>query len=767
MRPLYLLTAVATLAVSTFSQDISVTGTIKDTDGKVIENALIRFEKLGYVTVSTADGSFDLTDDAPVQRPQPLQQAVPVIRIARGIIHLNVEHFSVVHMVVFSLHGQKCVEHTFERVSAGRYSLPLGAAVPSRLKSGTYVVSVTVGMTRIAEKVIHRSGSSMPLLLRPEKTESIPFGLARQTEVVDVVTISKLGYVSQSIQIEDYTVDLGEIILEKSSELGTEEAIAEIEDSLFALLIERIESIGDIEGPDELKTIDFISIRNGFEAILSVDADRPKANIGYMVAALASLNTDQKIWTLADSLDAYFEAMSNESEGSATESAPLMKTAMKKGGIVTLGKVLAAKTPALMMASAQKPSFPKFITVSYIQGIMEQSIIPVITQVVQAAARVEALEDPSILVTVDDDEYEIDKGEVYLVDAYLHLYQAYMFMLCAYDMDLYAAADRQDYSWIDTLVNLDGDDREVITLSGDTLLRISTWEGELKAIKTMVSTVKYNLEDRESFMTIRSPYHQGAYGSLKAIPHLIKAGLASIKAETDDQENDLLQISMIDDANGDMLDFSSEMENEGFSASFAENFSSIEKLMDFITSILEGPYQFEETVDGKAVSVTIDLSAFFTNPVEDLRDLLPHYTWTSEAEWAELDGYTDGYQSNPRTIRYNAETDTYDTLYYFYVYDDKALVEIDETLIDSVEVTEYGETKYFITSPINYVGYVDSSYYFNALRLTDEGGTIMTEEQMEEAMDNGTFFPYFDDYTFGGVFPDMTRDKWIDLIWSE
>jgi hypothetical protein len=34
-------------------------------------------------------------------------------------------------------------------------------------------------------------------------------------------------------------------------------------------------------------------------------------------------------------------------------------------------------------------------------------------------------------------------------------------------------------------------------------------------------------------------------------------------------------------------------------------------------------------------------------------------------------------------------------------------------------------------------------------------------------IDARTFLPYFSDYTIGGIFPGMTRQKWIDLIYQE
>ena len=748
------------------SQDIAVTGTIKDTDGKIIENALLRFEKMGYVAVSSSDGKFVLTNSSPVQQIRPVVAGGAAV-IKKGILHFSVENRERVGFSVFTLQGVKCAEQEFSGLQSGSYAVSLKTAVPSRLGSGTYIVAVSIGRTRLAEKVIHRSGASGTLQLTPELTYGQASLLARQTDILDVVTISKLGYVTQSIQIESYQQNLGEIILVKSSELGTAAAIQTVEDSLVKLLIERVQSIEELEGPDELKTIDFISLRNGFEAILAIDANRPKSNIGYMLTAIASLNTNPKIWKIADSLDAYFDALNSESDNGGTGK-KLMKRAMQKGGVFTLGKALAAKTPAMLMAAAQKPSFPKFLTVSYIQDLIEQDLIPVVVAVSQAAERVEALSDATVPITVDGDEFEIDKGEVYAFDAYMRLVQASMFMFCTYDMDLYTSADRMDYSWVDTMVGIDNEYRTIYTLSNDTLFRIDSWGDDKKEMMTMMGMLHYNIEERTSFMTIKRPYHSAVFDNLKAIPAKIKAGLAAIKAETDDQENDLLKISMIDSANAEMLDFSGEMRDEGFSASFAENFSSIDKLMDFVNSLLSGPYTFDDVVDGKQVTITVNLPAYYSNPVADLRDLLPHYTWTSETEWAKLDTSMWGGQYYSRRTVYNQAESRYDTLYYINVYEyNETEVRIADNLIDSVVTSEWGDKKYYINHPIHYSVNIDSTYYFDGLRLTDENNQIISNEQIEELIDNKMFFPYFDDYTFNGLFPDMTRAKWLDLIWSE
>ncbi|MBN1578502.1 MAG: carboxypeptidase regulatory-like domain-containing protein [Chitinispirillaceae bacterium] len=752
------------------SQEIAVKGTIKDGNGNAVENALIRFENLGYVTVSSAGGGFELTSSSPVQPRQITHQTFDNLRIDRGALYFSVGGKELVVFSIYNLHGQLCAKKRIDALSAGSYSVDLEGLIPSPLGSGTYIVSSMIGTRKVSGKVAHRSGDRSAFVLRRMEGALTSPRLARQLSSVDTVTISKLGYVSKSLSVENYQQDLGVIILEKSSVLEGADAIAAVEDSLVNLFVERIQSIENLEGPDELKSIDFISLRNGFEAILEINDTRIKSNIGYMLSALASLNTNPKIWKIADSLDAYFDALDEDLEsGSASSEGPLlMKRAMKRGGIATLGKALAAKTPELLLAAAQKPSFPKFLTIGYIQNLIESDLIPVIGPILEAAERIEALGDASMLVTVDGDEYEIDKGEIYLFDAYMNLMQASMYMLCVYDMDLFTAPDRQDYSWIDSLVNNDGGSKRMYTLSGDTLYEISSWQGEKEEILTMVSLLHYNIEQRGSFMTIRRPYHSAAFNSLKAIPAKIKAGLAAIKAETDDQENDLMKLSDVNSAEGDMLDFSGDLRDEGFSASFAENFSSIDKLMDFITSLLNGPYTFNETIDGTHITATVDLPAWFNDPVTDLRTLLPKYVWTNEAEWVKADTFSWSSSSYNRRVVYNAAAGSYDTLYYIYVYDEEGVeMKINPSLIDSIGTTEWGETIYYIGTPIRYRVSIDSSYYFDALRLTDETGAVMGNETIDELVENRMFFPYFDDYTFHGLFPGMTRGKWLDLIWAD
>lgn len=757
MGSLLLVTMVA------WGTEIALTGTIKDEEGKAIENALIRFENAGYVTVSNSSGGFVLSEQSPVKQSNQIQE-VQNIRFINNKLHFSVSGTEQITFTVHTLQGKRCVKRELSGVAAGRYQVSLAALIPSTITSGTYVATAKIGKKVLSVKILHNQGVHAHFRIFTDYNELEASGLARKFAVVDAVTISKLGYISQTIQIENYKADIGEIVLKKSTALSTTSGIASTEDSLFTLFIKSISSMDTLDGPDELNTIDFISIRNGFEAILAIDSQRVKSNVGYMLSALASLNVNSEIWKIADSLDAYFSAIDNKSEEQA-----LMKKAMAKGGVLALGKAMAVKTPQIVMGSTQNPSFPKFLTISYLQDVIERHLLPVLDNVQRAAERVELLADGSMKLTVDGDTYEVDKGEIYLFDASVNLLRAYGYMMCVYDMDLYTSAAKKDYSWIDTLVNNESTSKKVYTLSGDTLYEINSWNGDIKMAQTAVSMLHYNLEERSEFMTIRKPFHTVAHNSLKAVPAKIKSGLAAIRAETDDQSDDLLKISMIDTANADMLDMSGEMRDEGISPAFAEHFSSIDKLMDFVNEMLSGPVVFNETIDGKQINLTIDISALFSNPVNDMRTLLPKYSWTNSADWFAMKSESWENGVNFQTT-YNAQTDSYDTTTSFFVNhydsDEEVIIAIDTSLY-TITNENVNYTMYSIKKPLKAYITIDSSFYFDALRLKDGEGNVMSEETMQTLIDNNTFFPYFNDYTFHGLFPEMNRQKWLDLVWSE
>jgi|GEM_PF-1102085 len=763
MRLKLLIIVMLVVVSKSAGQEISVTGTVKDSEGNSIANALVRFDNLGYVAVTSTSGGFTISNSSPVQPRRTALPKLSALRVERGSLFFTVNTGEPVFLDIFTLGGKLCTRKRLDGLETGSYSVLLSGIIPPELGSGTYIVSSRIGSGRVAARVTHGAARRGGAALRRIDTQSRNIRVAGRQDVLDMVTVSKLGYESQSIPVENYSQNLGDIVLVKSSALDNAASIAAIEDSLFEVLIARIEQMGEIEGPSELKSIDFISLRNGFEAILEKGASRVKSNVGYMLSAITSINSNPKIWKLADSLDAYMEAMFEDDEdfylAPAVKPSGLMKRAMKKGGVIALGKALFAGTPRTLLALTDKPSFPKFYTISYIQNLIETDLLPILDPVQQAAARIEALTDGSMTVMYDGEEYEIDKGEVYLFDGMVSLVRACLYMYCAYDFDVLTSAEHQDYSWIDSM-DLKQTSSWVYRISGDTLRYVCSDGLSSDAVEAMASALRYNLEERPSFLTIRRNYHEGAIANLRAVPAKVKSGLAAIRSETDDQENDLLRLADIDEADDDMLDLSAEMTEEGISSAFAQNFSSIDKLVDFIDALLAGPYNFDETINGVQLTFTVNISAWFENPVTDLRTLLPRYVWTDPMELHYTNISVEEFYYTE--FKYNPTTESYDTLYLIYAWDDDS-VDVDESLIDSI-VEDGSSRKYYINRPLHYMATIDSTYSSIPIRFADASGTAISDETMEELIDNGQFFPYFNDYSIGGLLPGMTRDKWLDIV---
>ncbi len=761
----------ATLFVSQgFSEPkVSLSGTVKDNSGKPIDNAVVRLESLGYVSITDAQGYFKIDNTSPVLPKDMKQGGVPVPRIKNDIVYFSVEKPQRLLLKVYSLQGRLCNSIDAGEVGCGFYSVNLHSLFTSNIGNGTFVVHGLIGTQRFSAPITKISSRQTPFTVRSLGSVSTLKKNA-QSGSVDRLIITKLGMAQMIIDITSYEKDMGTVEVTPTFDLTQSQIADHVEDSLMQLLIKRIEKIDSIDGPDDLKTIDYISIRSSFEVLLAIDSTRFKSNVGYMVSSILSLNTSRKIWNLVDSIQDYInevEDFYDESPAEPELGNGLLKRSLKKGGVISLGKVLAAQTPEILTSVTKEPSFPRFLTLSYIQGTIESELLPVLNRVIAVSSRIEGLKTDGIKINVDDESYELDKGEVYLFDAYAHLLRAYMLMYCTYNMDIYSSPSDLSYSWIDSIM-INGkanDNTTIYSLRSDTLFQVHSYD-DSKVFTKMFKTFKYNLEERPEFMTIRKQNHEGILSDLRAVPTKVKAGLASIRSETDDQDDDLLKISMIDSANGDMLDFSNDLIDDGMSESFAANFSSVEKMTDFISSLLSGPYTFDEMVDGKQVTITVNLSAFFTNPVTDLRTLLPKYKWVDEINWVTLDvsqsDVAGRYWGNVPV--WNAQTGKYDTLYCVTVYEDEQL-KMDESLIDSVVKTSY-YSKYYISKPIRYTAYIDSNYTIEPIRLTNDEGTPYTYDQIEDLVENMEFLPYFKDYTFNGLFPGMTRQKWLDLIYQ-
>lgn len=429
-----------------------------------------------------------------------------------------------------------------------------------------------------------------------------------------------------------------------------------------------------------------------------------------------------------------------------------MKQTLAKSGILELGKSVTAASLQNITKIAGKPAFPKFITTSYIQNIAENDVLPILDNLVASCKRMESCGNRSLSLTIEGDTFNLDKGEIYMLDASVRLLRAALCGFCLYDMNLYSRGTTT-MSWIDTLRDLDSRDFVMYTLSSDTLYRNS--KTNTAASTFMFNTIKYNME-RPGFLCGRTNYFARVKTDLLAVPATIKAGIAYIRAETGDQSKHIIKIADIANADNDLADVPGRMMDEGISSTLANRFKTPETIADFVTELLSEPYTLNETIDSTPVNIKINLTAMLDKPVADLRTLLPKYQWLPANEWTNWN----------RDVWVNGTIDTLFSQDHFYFSSGDSIA-IAGTLIDSIVADPWDPDwkRCYLKTPYSHSLDIDSSADIIPIILVDGANARIEYEDIDSLIDAKTFLPYFSDYTFGGLFPEMDRQKWLDLIY--
>jgi len=549
-------------------------------------------------------------------------------------------------------------------------------------------------------------------------------------------------------------------------------------DSLFDLLTKRVESLEDAETPDDVFNTDFISIRNGFATAVSRQPENAKANVGFIVSSICAVNTSANIKKAIDSIQAYIEAVDNyydsyndewilnkkRSNANAkrklpgnNQQIPLKKAEIKKPlisnvfnrkGIEGVGVVLLAESPKIIAAQSEKPSFPSFLTVSFIQKTVEEDIFPRLNDVISACNRL-TQNEMSLVMTAFGETFELDKGDILLFEAGIRLVRAGLGLFTTYNMDIQTTDGSSIINLLDDVDDEDAD-KYIYRLQNDTLICLWVFNEE-KYTSKITDVVQHNLK-RPDFLKIRRANHEWVYNDLKMVPQLIKASIQSMKAETDQQDDDLIPAGEIFNLDADMADISMEMVEEGLSPSLAAKFSSPEALMDFVIELLTKEYTFSETIDGYDITMTVDLSKWFTNPVSDLKTLFPKYRLS---------------QAHDRLISYSDKSYGNGGVNYFWA-DPEDIIDIPESMIASKYLTS---GQYYVTLKENFsvILWIDSAITCVPFYLIDDSGKDLPIWNINYDMDYIQIlrecFPYFNDYTFNGFFPRMTtRNSWIDFL---
>jgi hypothetical protein len=742
-----------------FSQaSVVITGTVKDTSNQPLPDATVILVGANLSAETDANGTFSITGTAGVL-PGGLGNSSrylrPYFKGSQLVFSIPVSSQQV-RIDLYNIKGARIATVLNQRLQANSYQVSPLANAGRQASSMLYLVRVQIGNEAVTLKVPYVAGVALGQSVLPLQPVTSVVGQNKAVLAArDSLEVSLCGYATCRVPVDSF-MQSGIAVTMHSTELTPAGEVRV--DSLFNALRDLIGSLDSVNSPNDIKSKDFASLRDGFHTILvNENQYNMRANVGYMVSSLLALNTDTLVWRLVDSLDAYFTAIDTMPapapmpKKALAKKPGLMQQTMAAGGVTALGKSLAAASLPGLAKLAPSVLFPKFITIAYIQSIAENDVLPVLDSIVAAAGRIENNLSCGLLsLPIDRDTFELDKGEIYPIDMAVHLLRACLNGFCAYEFDLYAAGTT-DYSWIDTLQDAHpSTGRYIYSLLGDTL-DMNYLSDDTAMGLFLFRSIKWNMQ-RSGFLTLRGNTITRVKADLLAVPAKFKAGLAYIRSDINrNNSDDIIRLTDIAHMDNDLVDVPGRMTTHGVSTTLANHFRTPEAIADFVDTLLIGPYAFDETIDSTHIAITVNLTAMLDNPVTDLRTIiLPNYKWMPDSEWTVR---RHDYWVNP----------AYDNMFCCNLGDSIA---VNPVYIDSV--VSYGMSKCcYLNTYYNWTAETDSSLGINIpVALLDSADSLIPFDQIDSLIDARTFLPYFSDYTFGGLFPLMNRQAWIDLIYQ-
>ncbi len=226
-----------------------------------------------------------------------------------------------------------------------------------------------------------------------------------------------------------------------------------------------------------------------------------------------------------------------------------------------------------------------------IQTVLETVVLPVLGRVADLFEVVEGLDSWSLVLTpaqtgMVEGNLEIDQTDIYAVDIEVHALKAMIHMLVAYNMTI---PDIMDTTAVKAAFNQ----------ATGTFMKLRTnGAANMQSART---TLLEAITLANSFMT-------------------------SLQAETDNQADDLIKI-----------------DPTGKDGPTVADLTEIGTHLFDLSAALNGAQDITEDFDDDGVDETLSVNfkVLFTNPIPDLKALMPPYSWDSEYQMFFWDGYME------------------------------------------------------------------------------------------------------------------------------
>jgi hypothetical protein len=507
-----------------------------------------------------------------------------------------------------------------------------------------------------------------------------------------------------------------------------ESAGTQIATETFNALGATLDDISNMSS-DELRNVSFAPLRNGFENALDKDADNPIGHLGLSIVELLELNYSPDIWGVIDSLGSWLYGPS----AVASHAEARQKTLIGRQFSLIVEAPLAVNVRAAT-------SYPPTLTFGHIQQVIEDVILPKLRRAMAHLDVTERHTDAKLRMRIESGgvvEYiVIDLGEIYVFDASLHALAAGFGMAIARDMDLLGPDGT--YNWLNELTSLE-EMTDPWCAQAYQLHSATPYDsidvfyqsnyGSAHADSLFIRILYHNLENRSTFLALRDNGEalQNAGDDLLGTLEKLENGVDFIRniRENETEEN-VIKLT-------DLTDIDASLSGPNV-PNFAKNFTKIEDVVEFVRSLLTDVVPFSEELGPNHVTFQwqMNLGRQFTDPEPSLKSLLPYHEWNLPAgNWISVLDQLDRW-------------DTGGSSYYLYVWNGTDCEEFYYPQIGVVNThwqqfsLEWGQGE--------------------PLVLLDGPGGNPIEPSVAR-------MPYFPDYTFNGLFPDMaSRQRWLDLL---
>jgi len=498
----------------------------------------------------------------------------------------------------------------------------------------------------------------------------------------------------------------------------------------FQSLSDKLATIDDLD-KEGIKNIDFTRIHNGFNEALDIDKNNAIANLGLAILEILELNYNESIWDVVDSLYSWGEGLNAKTDYSKVKRHPIIGHQFS----------LLAEAP-IALAVRNMLNFPPNVTVGNLQQIIENTIIPALNRSINYLGIVEKNTDAQVSFNIKDEGVDepviIDLGEIYFFDASIHAVRAAFKIAISYDYEFFGPDNT--YNWIDDLRNGGNNYPNNDTTFTDCPKYDITYEGEDRNLNLyyrygyndartdsiLIAVLYHNLEERQGFLTLRNngSTMESAHQDILEMINKLEASVYFIRhIRKNETEDNVIKLT-------DLTELDSNIPGND-PPNFASQFKTVEDVLEWAKSFVTETVEFTERLGPNQTPFTwkTNISVLLNGSIHDLKYLLPYYRWDlPSGNWIEQEE------------AYTYCWDNYGYSYWEYVWDNGQCMF--KTFYD-IDMVCYHSYRYGCSLE-------------NMIQLLDNNGFVIDLESEK--------FPYFRDYTFGGLFPEMRRDDWVYLI---